>query len=559
MKLPPELEDQYVKRVIYNTSLENLPDEEWKLIEGFEDNYEISNYGRVKSLERRYTSLSGKERIIPERILKLIFTKQFNNYLQDNLYNVQCGLSWEGRKYAKSIARLVYCYFIEKIDWEDRTIVITFKDNNRFHVHSHNLEKVSAREKNLRIYRSNRARNVHIDYLRPISQYTAEGDFIADFENFYAAEKHLKIGLGNILNVINKERITAGTFRWFLQSDPPKEEDFIIPEKPDTSGRLLNYTLWKKLGKPSIDHKSPPPCMNLSINNMVEEQWKTIKLPEFQNRFAISNKGRIKRLGGWNSAGRRFFLKEMIVSQSVEFNSNTNYFLCCQLQDNEKKVYASVSRLLYYYFVKEFDINDKTLIIINENEPKWDIDISKLSLQKVYGELQKKEENSDLCILNKIRVLLNSGEILNEALWKKMGSPKIDKKNPPPILNLSLKNLLNEYWLPLPSFEGKYAISNMGRIKRLSGWVIGTQYFGEEQIMSLNLKKDKTAYSVYFRLHQKVSRNQMILTRFLYYCFVEEFDLKDRALLIVNKNEHLWNMDLSKLSLCPIRVRRQIK
>lgn len=51
MKMPVELEDQYVKEVLSNLSLENLPDEEWKLIEGFE-NYAISNYGRVKNLER---------------------------------------------------------------------------------------------------------------------------------------------------------------------------------------------------------------------------------------------------------------------------------------------------------------------------------------------------------------------------------------------------------------------------------------------------------------------------------------------------------------------------
>ena len=551
MKLPLELEDQYVKQVLYNKSLEDLPDEEWKMIEGFED-YLISNYGRIKSLERKRVSLYGKEHILPERILKLIFVKQFNNYLGDSIYTIQCGLSREGRKYSKSVARLVYYHFIEKIDWEDRTVVIGFKDNNRFRLHSSNLEKISASEKNLRIYRFDRGKSVHTDYSQPISQYTVEGDFVADFENFYAVEKALGIGLESILNVINKERLTAGTFRWFLQSDPPKEEDFLIPEKSDTSGRLLNYTLWKKLGKPAIDQKNPPPCMNLSINNLPEEQWKIINLPEFTNKFAISNKGRIKRLGGWNSASRRLFLKEMIVSQFVEFNSHTNYFLCCHLHDNEKKVFVSVFRLLYYYFVKEFDLNDKTLVVINENEPKWDVNLSKLSLQNANNTFTKEGNGSNLCILNKMRVLLNSGEIFNEALWKKLGSPKIDKKNPSAIMNLSLKDLPNENWVALPGFEDKYAISNIGRIKRLSGWIIGTQFFGEEQIMPLNLNKHNVAPHLYFRLHQKVSRNQMILIRFLYYCFVENFDLKDRTLLVVNQNESLWDINLSKLSLCNV-------
>ncbi|MGE8537062.1 MAG: hypothetical protein ACN6OJ_20970 [Chryseobacterium sp.] len=42
MKLPSEFEDQYVKEVLYNTSLRDLQDEEWKPIVNYE-NY-ISNY-----------------------------------------------------------------------------------------------------------------------------------------------------------------------------------------------------------------------------------------------------------------------------------------------------------------------------------------------------------------------------------------------------------------------------------------------------------------------------------------------------------------------------------
>ncbi|SDQ82168.1 NUMOD4 motif-containing protein [Chryseobacterium soldanellicola] len=110
MKMPIELEDQYVKEVLYNTSLENLPYEEWKPIEGFE-NYAISNYGRLKSLERQSTSLFGRERMMPEKVMKLIFVKRFNKYLQTSFYNVHCTLSSEGEKYRKSIARLVYYHF----------------------------------------------------------------------------------------------------------------------------------------------------------------------------------------------------------------------------------------------------------------------------------------------------------------------------------------------------------------------------------------------------------------------------------------------------------------
>ncbi|WP_449401389.1 NUMOD4 domain-containing protein [Chryseobacterium wanjuense] len=83
-----------------------------------------------------------------------------------------------------------------------------------------------------------------------------------------------------------------------------------------------------------------------------------------------------------------------------------------------------------------------------------------------------------------------------------MGTPQINKKNPPAIFDLSIKDLPNEYWKSLPGFEGKYVISNKGRIKRLSDWSAGYQFYGEEQIISLNvIKKDKSRY-LYFKLHE---------------------------------------------------------
>jgi len=48
MKIHHEVENQYLNEVLYNTSLNDLPDERWKIIKGM-DNYAISNYGRIKN------------------------------------------------------------------------------------------------------------------------------------------------------------------------------------------------------------------------------------------------------------------------------------------------------------------------------------------------------------------------------------------------------------------------------------------------------------------------------------------------------------------------------
>lgn len=389
MKLPHDLEDKYVKDVLYNHSLKNLPDEQWKPIEGFE-NYEISNYGRVKSLSRLSHIISGVEYWIPERIRKLFFAKQYNNYLKIDVYNVYCGLSLEGRKYTRAVGRLVYYHFVEKFDINDRSIVISYKDDNVFHKHSSNLEKISASNRRLKIFRQNRARNVHVDYLQPIIQYTAEGEFISHFESMYAAEEKLGIACESILDVINKKILTSGTFRWFLRDNPPKKEDFYMIKTAGILNDSLNKYLWEKLGKPIIDKDNPPSCFNLSVIDLPGEYWVPVPISGFESRFVLSNKGRIKRLSGWISIGRTMFLQEKILSQKLIINSKKTYSLSCTLSHKGKYVQVIINKLLYYCFVEKFDLSNRNLMVVNESDPLWNVDISKLSLHPANYVLKEK-------------------------------------------------------------------------------------------------------------------------------------------------------------------------
>jgi hypothetical protein len=66
MKLSSYVETSYVKGVLYNNTLQNLPDEQWKPIKGF-DQCAISNYGKLKNLERQAPSLFARELMLPEK------------------------------------------------------------------------------------------------------------------------------------------------------------------------------------------------------------------------------------------------------------------------------------------------------------------------------------------------------------------------------------------------------------------------------------------------------------------------------------------------------------
>lgn len=83
-------------------SLEDLPNEEWKDIKDFEGLYQISNYGRVKSL-KRHRQLYSKRLLIPEIIRK-------NGYDKDG-YQI-LPLNKLSKKYVKKIHRLVAEAFI---------------------------------------------------------------------------------------------------------------------------------------------------------------------------------------------------------------------------------------------------------------------------------------------------------------------------------------------------------------------------------------------------------------------------------------------------------------
>jgi len=388
MKLPSHLETPYVKEVLYNKSLGNLPDEQWKVIEGF-DHYAISCYGRLKSLERQAPSLFGRERMLPEKIMNLIFVKYFNQYLEQNSYQVHCTLSLDGKKYRKSVARLVYYHFVEKFDYRDRSISIMSKDGNSLHVHHSNLQKMSASERRKAIFTANRARNRNVIYQQGVSQYTVEGVFVANFNSMYEAAENIGLQPESIMDVIHGEFLTAGGYRWFLKSHTPQQEDFKVQNRRDAPQNILNTTLWEKLGKPDIDRENPPSCMNLSLKNLPGEHWQPIPISPYENRFMISDKGRVKRLGGWTTKGRKVFLQEQILSQLLS-TEGTHRSLFTILNHQAKQRAITTVKLMYYCFAEQFDLSAKTQVVVNKSDPFWDIDIRHLSLHSIHSVLKGK-------------------------------------------------------------------------------------------------------------------------------------------------------------------------
>ena len=106
----------------------------WKDIEGFEGLYQISNLGRVKSLERIVLQKNGRKRVQHELIRKP--RKVYKGYLQIDL--------WKNHEYsAKRINRLVAQAFIPK---PENKPIVHHKDHDKLNNHYSNLEWATPQE-----------------------------------------------------------------------------------------------------------------------------------------------------------------------------------------------------------------------------------------------------------------------------------------------------------------------------------------------------------------------------------------------------------------------------
>ena len=109
--------------------------EMWASITGYEGLYEVSNYGRVKSLPRRVHYSAGFDRLNEGRILAVA---PASSNEKCNYYRVT--LSKANRTKYFPIHRLVAEHFVDRVDGCD---VVNHKDGNKQNNHASNLEWVT--------------------------------------------------------------------------------------------------------------------------------------------------------------------------------------------------------------------------------------------------------------------------------------------------------------------------------------------------------------------------------------------------------------------------------
>jgi hypothetical protein len=179
-------------------------EEVWKDIKGYEDWYQVSNKGRVKSLERTIIRNNGKRQTIRERILKPKLER--NGYLRVGL----CDRSGK-RKYF-SVHRLV-CEAFHKNP--DNKPCVNHIDENKVNNIASNLEWCTYAENINHGTRNIRAGKATAKALsKQVGQYTADGKLVKVWQSTREVQRLLGFDHGDISKVARGKKKTAHGYVW---------------------------------------------------------------------------------------------------------------------------------------------------------------------------------------------------------------------------------------------------------------------------------------------------------------------------------------------------------
>lgn len=161
----------------------------WKDIAGYEGLYQVSNLGRIRSLDRAVNTWYGTRKA-SEKILKPCANKKGYLFVT---------LSRENKVIPVRINRLVASAFVAN---PNNLPVVNHKDKNRANNEADNLEWCTVEYNN------------RYSCAKSVVQYDFDGKKITEWEAASDAGKCLWINAGNIIQCCKGNRKTAGGFMW---------------------------------------------------------------------------------------------------------------------------------------------------------------------------------------------------------------------------------------------------------------------------------------------------------------------------------------------------------
>ena len=172
--------------------------EEWKNIEGYEGLYQVSNLGRIKSLERLINHKTTGKALYKEKIMKEIINYGYSHVI----------LCKNGKQKYCKIHRLVAQAFIPN---PEKLPQVNHKDENKSNNKADNLEWCSLK---YNINYGTRTERVAKTKRKAVLQCDLKGNVIKKWNSISEAEKKLNIRNENIVAVCRNRKKAAGGYIW---------------------------------------------------------------------------------------------------------------------------------------------------------------------------------------------------------------------------------------------------------------------------------------------------------------------------------------------------------
>lgn len=114
------------------------------------------------------------------------------------------------------------------------------------------------------------------------------------------------------------------------------------------------------INKPKNSKTNPIPVLNLSQKSLLDEKWKEIE--GFDGIYFISNLGRIKSISRL-SKGTISVWKKGVIKKLLTDNKKGGKPSCLlsSFSVSGRKFQMGVARLVYYHFVRKFELSDKKI------------------------------------------------------------------------------------------------------------------------------------------------------------------------------------------------------
>lgn len=179
----------------------------WKTIPEFEGLYQISNHGRIKSLERQDTGEGYGKYYRPEKIKKPSIGT--NGYYGISFFKAK-------KRYPKSVHRLVAELFVKN---PDNKPCVNHLDGDKLNNYYKNLGWVSYSENMNHAFENNLIKNAvggKSITSKKVKQLTITGELVKIHSSITEAANEVDITMGGIIGVCKKQkyRNTCKGFKW---------------------------------------------------------------------------------------------------------------------------------------------------------------------------------------------------------------------------------------------------------------------------------------------------------------------------------------------------------